>query len=347
MIGSYHQACPYSLRRNKVCVSRRLSSYHPTLHRLGKLSHRANHPYTPHIPHWIYMMGRNRRACPYNQRHMGQVFQEDELLLRGWWLSGAEHLLMLVRLVGKSCSRTHSVSSHHPTQEVDHWEHRACHNNDHWNKLQISRRCNMIGSHHSACRYSPTHICRVFQDEHLLARGWCLMSQAEHLLMLVRLMGKSCSRTHSVSSHHPTQEVFHLDDWEHRACRNNDHWNRIQIPRRFYMIGSHHRPCPYSPIHMCQVFQDDHLLLRGWCLTTQVEELLVMVLLMGKSCSRTHSVSSHHPTQEVSRLDDWEHRACQNNDHWNRIQISRMFCMIGSHHQACRYSSRHIHQSGG
>ena len=65
---------------------------------------------------------------------------------------------MVVRLMGKSCSRTHRFSSHHPTQEVDHWVHRACRENDHWNKLQISRRLYMIGSHHRACRYSPRHI---------------------------------------------------------------------------------------------------------------------------------------------------------------------------------------------
>ena len=161
MIGINHQACPYNLRR--------------------RLSHRANHDHRSHIRHRIYMMGRYRRACPYNRRHMGQVFQEDELLLSGWWLSEAEHLLMLVRLVGKSCSRTHSVSSHHPTQEVDHWEHRACRENDHWNKLQISRRLYMIGSHHWACHYSLIHICQILQDKHLLLRGWCLTTKADKL----------------------------------------------------------------------------------------------------------------------------------------------------------------------
>ena len=152
---------------------------------------------------------------------------------------------------------------------------------------------------------------------------------------------KFCSSIRSVSSHHPTQEVWHRDDWERRVDRNSDHWNRIHIPRSFYMIGNHHQACSYSPIHTCQVFQNDHLLLRGWCLTIQVEQLLMMVWLMGKSCSSTHSVSSHHPTQEDWHRDDWERRVGRNSDHWNRIHIPRRFYMIGSHHRACTYSQKH------
>ena len=306
MIGINHQACPYSLRR--------------------RLSHRSNHDHRSHIRPRIYMMGRHRRACPYNRRHMGQVLQEDELLLGGWWLSEAEHLLVLVRLVGKSCSRTHSVSSHHPTQEVDHWEHRASRIYHRWNRLQIPRRFHMIGSHHWPRHYSQTHSGQVQE-----VGDWCLTTEAEELLMLVMLMGKSCSRTHSVSSHHPTQGVDH---GEHRASRIYRRWNRLQIPRRFHMIGSHHWPRHYSQIHRGQVQE-----VGDWCLTTEAEELLMVVMLMGKSCSRTHRFSSHHPTQGV---DHGEHRACRENDHWNRLQISRRFCTIGSHHRPCRYSPRHI-----
>ena len=271
-----------------------------------------------------------------NAQHNCHVSAHSHMLINDWSME-----------YRKLSSSSHSVSLHHPIQGVSHrddWEHRACRNNDHWNKTQIPRRFYMIGSHHPPCPYSPIHMGQVFHDDHLLLRGWWLKTQVEELLMVVWLMGKLCSRTHNVSSHHPTQEVFHLDDWEHRACQNSDHWNKTQIPRRFYMIGSHHPPCPYSPIHMGQVFHDGHLLLRGWWLKTQVEELLMVVWLMGKLCSRNHNVSSHHPTQEVSHRGDWEHRACRNNDHWNRIQIPHMFYMIGSHHRACRCSPTHMGQ---
>ena len=77
-------------------------------------------------------------------------------------------------------------------------------------------------------------------------------SVAGLLLLMVWLMDKSCSRIHSVSSHHPTQEVSHRDEWERRVGQNSDHWNRIHIPHRFYMIGSHHRECLYILIHMGQ-----------------------------------------------------------------------------------------------
>ena len=139
---------------------------------------------------------------------------------------------------------------------------------------------------------------------------------------------KSSSSTHSVSSHHPTLVVSDRDDWGHRACRNNDHLNKTQIPRRFYTIGSHHWPCPYSPIHMGQVFQDGHLL-RGWWLTTQVEEL------WGRLCSPLHSTSSHHPKQALSCKD--AHKA----NHSCRSQSHCKIYMIGSYHQACTYSLRH------
>ena len=269
-----------------------------------------------------------------NTQHTCHLFVYGQMLINDWSMG-----------FRKSSSSTHSVSSHHPTQVVSHrddWERRVGRNSNHWNRIHIPRRFYMIGSHHRACLYSQIHMCQVFQDDHLLLMGWCLTKQVEQLVMMVWLVGKSCFHTHSVSSHHPIQEVWHQDDWERRAGRNSNHWNRIHIPHRFYMIGSHRQACRCSVTHMCQVFQDDHLLLRGWCLTKQAEQLLMMVWLMGKLCSRTHSVSSHHPIQEVWHQDDWERRVGQNSNHWNRIHIPRRSYMIGSHHLACRYSQRHM-----
>ena len=91
------------------------------------------------------------------------------------------------------------------------------------------------------------------------------------------------------------------------------------------MIGSHLGACRCSPRHT------GHLLMDG-------------LWLVGKSCSHTRSVSSHHPTPVAGMMG---HRVSQRGHLQSRIHVLHRFYMIGSHHSACRCSPRHIHHPGG